>query len=451
MLMTAGKGSGASSENATFDDAEIGRLFHSLAGYRRVALAVSGGADSTALMLLAQRWSASKCGETPQITILTVDHGLRKEAAEEAKWVSRQSARLGFAHHTLVWTGEKPKTGIPAAARKARYELMAAFCQVHDIPAIATAHTSDDQAETVMMRLARGSGVDGLSGMSPVSHSYNIDILRPLLIVSRARLEAFLRAGDQTWLEDPTNLDDHYERVRIRKALQNAGAIGLARNKLALTARRLGRARDALDAWTTDFLRSALSVHEAGFGEIGLSRLSGVPEEIGLRALGRLAHAFGGRDAPPPLSKVEAAYQKLCAEPRSLTLGGCQFALRRGCVLVSREYGRMDRSETVISPGQTVFWDRRFEICVPGKSRSRFALRPLGADGLSAIKSRGVSLEAVPRSAAMTLPGLWRGGDIVFAPFARFTNEAPTRWPVSASVRFKNRPLLFGARSDRRE
>ena len=157
-------GHGAESSAGVFHKHELAAIFANLARYPRVALAVSGGADSVALMLLVHDW-LDLLSTGPQITILTVDHRLREAAASEAEWVKREAQALGFPHETLVWEGEKPNSGLQAGARHARYGLMTAYCRAASIPAIATAHSCDDQAETFVMRLARGSGLDGLAAM----------------------------------------------------------------------------------------------------------------------------------------------------------------------------------------------------------------------------------------------------------------------------------------------
>jgi tRNA(Ile)-lysidine synthase len=433
-----------------FTDGEIQALFQRLARHTQLALAASGGADSTALMLLIRRWLDVLPPAAPQITVLTVDHRLRNEARAEAGWVCALAGELGFAHRTLAWEEEKPKTGIQAAARAARYDLMTSFCHERGIPAIVTAHNRDDQAETFVMRLARGSGVDGLAGMAAISQWRGIDLLRPLLDVSRARLEDFLTSKSQSWLEDPSNRDDRYERVRIRDALRAVEALGLPRERLALTARRLSRARDALEAVTVDFLKSALAVHEAGIGEMAYSALLEAPDEIALRAMSRLCLAFGGGEAPPRLSKLEAAYGTLRGAPARLTLGGCHFALRRGRLVVSREYGRLSRAQTLLSPGQETVWDRRFAVRFPATAPGPVALRPLGADGLKALKSAHGTHAPAPRAAALALPSLWLRGKLIYAPSIAFASGPPDGWIEQASTEFIGRTALFASCRDRR-
>ncbi len=422
---------------------ELRELFHDLTGFERIALAVSGGADSLALMVMIRRWLDHLAPPLPNITVLTVDHRLRQEAASEAEWVAARANELDFAHETLVWDAEKPATGIQAAARAARYRLMSRYCRQHDIPAIVTAHTQNDQAETLLMRLARGSGVDGLSGMSPRSECGGVQLLRPLLPVARADLEAFLRSQGRQWLNDPSNQSERYERVRIRKALHTLETLGISRASLSLTARRLRRARAALDISVAEFLENRLTVHDAAYAELPVSGLLEAPEEVALRALARITLAFGGNESAPQLARLEDAYMRLGQRPAGLTIGGCLFSLRRDEFIITREFGRLDRSETPLQPVETAEWDRRFAIRAPGDYGKTLMLRPLGPDGLAVITQSGSGLGAMPRAAAMTLPSLWSGGEPVYVPFAEFTEKPPEQWVVGAEATFLNKTSLF--------
>jgi tRNA(Ile)-lysidine synthase len=417
------------------------RLLADLQEFSDVALAVSGGADSTALMVLVRRWLDLGPERSPRITVLTVDHKLRAASAIEAGHVREQATALGFAHQMLEWTEPKPKAGIQAVARKARYSLMASYCRHSGIAALATGHTQDDQAETVLMRLARGGGVDGLSAMTPRAQLSGLALLRPLLGVPRAELRGYLAQSRISWSEDPTNENADYERVRIRRALADPAAIGLSREKLALTAARLRRARRALDAEAAAALRALLRLEEAGWASMPLDAFATAEEEIAIRMLGRLALAIGGGRTPVPLAKVEAACETLRRAPNSLTLGGCQLTLRDGGELrITREYGRMRRQEAAFTPG--MLWDRRFIIEAPPALAAAPAVRSLGPDGVRLVKAVGGDFGPMPRGAALTLPSLWRGGDLVYAPFAHFIGAPPPAW-LPASVNFANRNLLF--------
>ena len=427
---------GASPDAGGFDADELASCLADLARYPRVALAVSGGADSVALMFMVRAWADLR-SSSPQVTVLTVDHGLREASASEAVWVENQAAALHFPHQTLIWTGDKPRSGLQAEARRARYALMTAYCGAEGIPAIATAHNRDDQAETLLMRLARGSGLDGLSAMDSVARRDGIDILRPLLAVSRARIEAFLRARGQPWLDDPSNADERYERVRIRRKLKAAQSLGLLPATLALSARRLRRARDALDEAADAFLRANASLHAAGFATLSLPALFAAHEEIALRALARILAVVGAGGDPLRLSKIEAYYAMVRAAPRSATLGGCRLVPKGENLTVLREIGRMPaKAGVAIHPGETLRWDGRFAVTCADDIAGAATLRALGDDGVQAIKAAGGHFDQLPRLMAMTLPSLWIAGRLCYAPFAEFSGHPPHGWSLLSHAEF---------------
>jgi len=424
---------------APLDIRDLDAVFDGWPAYRRIALAVSGGADSMAMMLLAHDWR-SRRDEAPALSVLTVDHGLRAEAAAEAASVKAVATRIGLPHETLRWTGPKPRSDIQAAARAARYDLMVSYCRAAGIDALATAHTADDQAETMLMRLARGSGLDGIAAIPAVSERGGVTLLRPLLAISRARLEASLRERGEIWLEDPSNRDSRYERVRLREAMRAARALHLTPEKLALSAGRLQRARLALEAVTGDVLRSALDIHPAGFGEMSLETLLEQPEEIGLRALARMAALFGESARQTRLVRIEALHAALagtCGGSLTATLGGCLFLARRGTLRVMREFGRIDAARVPLPAADAILWDGRFTVAAPGAEG--LAVGPLGPGGIAALRALGGRI-ALPARIATTLPALWRGESLVFTPFPAFDDGPPPSWQAGASAQFSRDP-----------
>lgn len=306
-------GAGAS---AALADAALADLFHPLAGRRGVVLAVSGGGDSTALLVLYARWRTLSRA-TPPAVVATVDHGLRPDSADEAKAVAALAGRLGLDHATLPWAGEKPVGDLAAAARTARYRLLGAFARARGCDTVATAHTEDDQAETLLLRLARASGVDGLAAMRParpLDADGDVLLARPLLQVSRAALRATLRDAGIAWVEDPSNTDPRHGRARMRALLPLLAAEGMTAGRLAASARRAARAVDALEAATDALAASALHHRADGSIEIDRAALAAAPDEIGLRLLGRAVAAVG---TPPPhgprLDRLEAAFEAVAA------------------------------------------------------------------------------------------------------------------------------------------
>jgi len=304
----------------------------------RVAVAVSGGADSMALALLLHDWARAGGGEA---MALTVDHGLRPAAAAEARQVNHWLRARGMAHRTLRWRGAKPASNVQARARAARYDLLEGWCARHRVLHLAVAHNLEDQAETVLLRLRRGSGLDGLAAMAPVVECAHVRLIRPLLEVPRARIEATLRAARQEWIEDPTNRDSAHARVRLRALGPALAAEGLTAERLAATAHHLGRARAARDHGLAAILAEAVSMEVDRAVVLDWRRLAQAPEEIGVRALARIAQYVGGGAYAPRLEALLRLRKALAAPTfRGATLAGCLWRpMGGGCVRVRPEPG----------------------------------------------------------------------------------------------------------------
>jgi tRNA(Ile)-lysidine synthase len=268
-----------------------------------LVLAVSGGPDSIALMWLAARWrGALKNG--PALIAVTVDHGLRPEAAREARDVKRLADGLGVVHRTLRWTGAKPETGLPAAAREARYRLLAKAARASGATHILTAHTRDDQAETLLMRMARGSGIAGLAAMARESERDGVVLARPLLDVAKARLIATLARAKVDFADDPTNRDPHFTRPRLRALMPGLAEEGFDSRNLARLAARLARANAALEV-LVDGAERFLALKSDPLPGVDAKIFAALPEEIRLRLLLRMVNRVGN-EGPAELGKAEA-------------------------------------------------------------------------------------------------------------------------------------------------
>ncbi len=273
-------------------------------------LAVSGGPDSVALMWLAARWRAA-LKQGPRLVAVTVDHRLRAESAREARDVKRLASSLGIEHRTLVWRGAKPKTGLPAAARDVRYALLAKAARRIGAVHIVTAHTRDDQAETVLMRLSRGSGIAGLAGMARQSARGDVMVMRPLLDVPKERLIATLRRAKIDFATDPTNHDLAYARPRLRALMPALAAEGADARNLARLAARLARANAALDQMTDGAERYLARMNPHGERDgFDLAAFRALGDEIRVRLLQRAIDRVG-HEGPAELGKVEALVQAL--------------------------------------------------------------------------------------------------------------------------------------------
>jgi tRNA(Ile)-lysidine synthase len=371
-----------------------------------LAVAVSGGADSLALALLADGWARKRGG---RITALTVDHGLRPEAAAEARQVARWLRARGIAHRTLRWDAANiARANIQAQARAARYGLLTGWCRAHGVADLLVAHHQEDQAETFLLRLARGSGLDGLAAMAPVSARDGVRLLRPLLAVPKAALVAVLKRRKQPWIEDPSNLNPAYARVRLRALLPALAAEGLTAERLAATAARLGQARAALAESCAALLAQAVEGHDAGFAYVNLRAFAMAPREVALRALARLLIAFGGQDYTPRYERLCRLADELFAGlPGGRTLAGCRILPQGpGRALILREARAL---APALALGRTpVIWDGRFTLALRRSRRGALTVGALG-DGDARAWRAGESareLGALPTLALSTLPAV---------------------------------------------
>ena len=367
----------ATAEASSLSQSEAKSLFSGLEQFPVLLLAISGGPDSTALMVLAARWrKALKAG--PKLVAVTVDHGLRKEAKREAAAVGRLARKLGLAHRTLRWTGKKPTTGLQEAARAARYRLLSGEARRLKSAHILTAHTLDDQAETVLIRMSRGSGLRGLAAMQRVSLlSYPsperggsiarsaiwvgsgeppLQLVRPFLDIPKARLIATLKAAKVAYAEDPSNRDPRFTRVRMRALMPELAKEGLTARRLAVLAQRLRRADRAIEA-AVDRAEADLA-SPAGEGALALdaAAFAALPAEIALRLIGRALTKLGD-EGPVELSKLESLNAALksaqnAAQPRfRRSLAGALVTLSGPRILIERAPPRRRQPLTNRRPG----------------------------------------------------------------------------------------------------
>ena len=295
------------------------------------AVAVSGGGDSIALMHLLARW-AKKTRRAPPI-VVTVDHGLREGSAGDAKKVARWAKAAGLGVQILRWSGPRPKSDIEAAAREARYRLMGGWAAKKNLTALYVAHSRDDQAETFLLRLMRGSGLDGLAAMRPLSPYpvpgfRDLRLVRPLLAIERDALRAHLTCAGQAWLEDPMNGEARFARVRLRQVMPALEEAGLTRARIASAAAHLARAREALDTVTAAVIARAASPRDDAI-HLDAVALVAAPREVGLRALAQLLMHVSGQSYRPRFERLERLYDRIAAETLGggVTLHGCRIFL----------------------------------------------------------------------------------------------------------------------------
>lgn len=297
------------------------------------------------------------------LSVLTVDHGLRAGSAEEAMQVGQWAAGLGLPHQVLRWDeAPKPVTGIQARARVARYGLMAAWCRAHAAAALLTAHTLDDQAETVLMRLSRTMSPESLAGIRPAGSWQGLPLLRPLLAIKRQALRDFLVGLGQPWIEDPSNEDERFERVRARRAL--AGMSLASAERLAALAEKSAKAADLLERSARRWIVLRLREHDAGICHVATEDFRDLPEALQERILAIIIDRYGGGQAAPEADELRRAARWSCSDvgPVRCTLGGALLGRRKTGFWVTREAARIAAAPQVVPESGKLLWDNRFLV-----------------------------------------------------------------------------------------
>jgi tRNA(Ile)-lysidine synthase len=422
---------------------ERATLFACLDGLSHVGLAVSGGADSMALMHLANLWRLERGKAAPRLSVLSVDHGLRDGSAKEAEWVAERASDLCLESSILRWQLGEKKSRIQEDARAARYALMASYAHANGLEALVTAHHLDDQAETLLMRLGRGSGVDGLAAIPERGRWAGLSVLRPFLDVPKAQLVESLKILGVKWIKDPSNDDTRYERVRLRKAMDELEILGIGAEALARSAKRLRRARAALDGAADSFLQQNAVLDDAGFCTIGTKSLRDTPEEVVLRAMAKVLKGIGGQALPPRLAKLESFVEALIASKQApLTLGGCQVVPGEDDLLILREAGREKPSDLVLNPGDCGLWDNRYRVSLDLSSSAPVLVRGLGKSGYGEVRARLGKALVLPNGVVEGLVSFWRDENVVAVPSLGFAARSSNSTDCNAE--FVNSALFSG-------
>lgn len=379
-----------------------------------LGVAVSGGSDSTALLMLAAQWAGNA-----DIRCVTVDHRLRPESTDEARSVGDLCAGLELPHETLTWTeGPAARAGqgnLSALARAARMRLMRDWATQHGIGAILLGHTLDDQAETVLMRLMRGSGADGLSGIAAAAEVDGMIWLRPLLGVRREALRRFLREINIGWVDDPTNDDTSYDRVHVRQAIET---LRLDPQRLAECAAHLTRQRRVLELDRNQLARDAVEIGLCGEAVIDHAAFEAAEEDTRYAVLADALGWVGGKNYRPRFRSLTDLWRA----PDGRTLGGCLTFLRRDKLVICREPEAASPRQPV---SETHLWDHRWQAAIP--NHAGLEIGPLGEDGLEILKNFSDTTtispqgwRKAPRSARATTPAIWDKNELIAAPIAGF-------------------------------
>ena len=437
--------------NAGFDTSarpidadEFAAAMESLAGRseQRIAVAVSGGADSMALAVLLRDWCR---GTSIALHALTVDHGLRPESASEAARVSEWMKGLGVPHSTLNWAdgpaAARREASAQADARSARYRLLTAWCRSQGVSHLAVGHHAEDQVETFLMRLARGSGLAGLASMAPSTVADGIVVIRPLLAEPKARLEATVRAAGHKWITDPSNTNAAYGRARFRAARGFLAAEGLTDERLLATIAHLRRAQLVVDDAVDCLSRTSVSRDTFGAFSINAARLMEAPLEVGLRLLTQTLIAASGGIYGPRFDAIARLHSRLFRDEQCrATLSGCVVTRSGGTVRVFREAAAIDDRRS-FSPGDDIIWDGRFRLkwrtSISSSPRARAeVVRMQSEHWILKKREQGFQcLEDIPAALRLSLPVVVLGRQVIAVP------HAPKSHPESIEIDWVDRDL----------
>ena len=417
---------------ATTPEAATSEFLHSLSKPAHILVAVSGGSDSTGLLIALAERLKSHPDDDITLTAATIDHGLRAASAGEAREVAALCASRGISHFIRRWEGEKPGTGIMAAAREARYALLAELASEISADAIVTAHTWDDQRETIAMRGARrGQGGYGTGIADAVLFDRRIWIVRPFLACRRAEIRTYLETRDVSWLDDPSNEDVRYERVRTR--------MELAREPVAEMPADGGADRAALSERAAGWLDEHVAIHAGALCAVARPGLSADAAVVAY-ALSYLAAIFGGSSYPPGRTQMERVLEFVNgANLGRRTAGGVIFDLRRDALYLMRESRNI--APVSVLPGEKVNWDGRFEIENFGPTAVRVSAPGAGNATIFPANLPG----GVVKRAQAAMPSIVpEGGDKAasvallprLAPFDRFLTRFDLTFANSLSVAF---------------
>ncbi len=401
---------------------DLFRPFHKiLCEKKSIAIAVSGGADSMALCLLLADWvRVYHC----RLIALTVDHELRQEAAKEARQVTNWLRTWNIGHKILNWQAKKPKTGIQSAARVARYNLMVNWCRRNNFSVLMTGHQLEDQVETFLLRVERGSGLTGLASMSALVDLEGISLIRPLLRISKLQLREFLNNKKQPWIEDPSNQSTAFQRNRIRCIVDKLKVHSLPPGRINTLVSMFADLRAQFSSVVDVFFDRAVNIMPEGYGIVHLEILKCLSSSIIERVLVRLLSELNGNCYPPRRRVLTRAVQSIRSDCRiNFTLGGCRFIFRGLEIIICRELRSVSKREVVAA--DRFYWDDLYNVAITGSTGEKGIIGALGKRGWAEVVAKCPELRdiSIPYVARITLPTLFGGRGVIEVPDLEYRSK----------------------------
>ena len=330
---------------------------HSLSTENRVAIAVSGGVDSVALLILTYQWALNG---NVKINVLTVNHNLRPASSAECQYVNELAQSLNLECSILSWDEPQAKQN---KARAARYQLLTAWCQENKVSQLLLGHHQNDQAETVLLRLARGSGLDGLCAMQELNYNNGIQIIRPLLSFTKEQLIAYLKEKNINWREDPSNKSVKYDRTLFRNYINTSHDSDHLIKRLALTATHMQRTQEAIIFYVKQEIKRCVIENKLGYVDINWQNLLQAPEEIAMRIILACLMIIGNKSYKPRYNNFSQLFTEIWEDKfhQARTLHGCKITKVSNILSIRREVSAISDQEIIVEPGKKIIWDGRFE------------------------------------------------------------------------------------------
>jgi tRNA(Ile)-lysidine synthase len=381
-----------------------------------LAVAVSGGADSLALAFLAEQWVHERQGK---IIVFHVDHGLRPSSTEESQtlkvWLDRQNIPC----YVLNWKHSEVTTSIQHQARDARYNLLFQKCEELKVLHLLVAHHQEDQLETFLLRLSRGSGLKGLASMPPVIEKNNLRLLRPLLHHSKQDLISFLQKLSHPYFEDPSNQNEFFGRVQMRQALSFMKLKGINSSGMLTSIHKIKQAHDTLEGQVLRILAQDSHISPFGYASISHKAFENLSFDLTCRILEKLINCIGGNIYGPRHESLESLCEKFLETYlyQGRTCGGCYLKSSKHRLFIMREPAAVEDAHAICTQ-ENFKWDSRFFVDKVQEKALYFKLRVqmLGRVGREQLKQMPFLLPNIPIIVQQTLPALWEGENVVSAP-----------------------------------
>jgi tRNA(Ile)-lysidine synthase len=409
----------------------------SFIGKEKFAIAVSGGSDSLALSVLAKLYSLENDND---FVSLIIDHKLRKESAEEARVTYKNLTQNKIKAKILNYQGEKFSSNIQKKARDLRYDLFHKYCAKNKIKFLILAHHQDDLIENFYIRLIRGSGIKGLTSLQNIfEYSKNFYLLRPLLNFNKQELLTVTKKSYSSWIEDPSNKNDKFLRVRIRKMQSKLQKEGFDPKRIIKTIDNLNTAKDSLDFYIFKSEKKYLNFYKEGYATLKSSIFNNEAQEVIFRVIIKAIHFISGEYYPPRSDSLKGLMKNLLAKSfKSSTLGGCLIEKNKNIISFYRE-DRNVAVETLNKTKQKTNWDDRFLVNKNFNNQQQFVVKKLGNHGIEYLRKNKFNDygNKIPVHAKKTLPSFWNNkGQLLFVPFVNFKNKKYNIKNDSFSVSF---------------